>query len=408
MGRPTRFPLKPRAADAEAPGMRCERLVYEADDGQLCLQLHPGLTVLGGMDPAAARVLVGDLAGALLGPRPGVRADLVDEDGGPVGSLAELVDAPPDVDALVRTVRVRRAEPDTVRLRAELLLSLADADHDVVTATARAAVDAAAHLDTLHAAYAAAAAETSSIEEIGEQHGEVEDRRRTADRRRRTGLGAALLLTVGAGAAFATIGIAAAGGLLAAAIALFIVTVRTHEKVLSAMDEERRALEAAGAETALGVQLQRVNLMLQATRRSRELHAAEAAHDEAMFAWSGLAGPLDPAQVLDPDGELALMRRILAEHRESAPVLAAAVLALLDQLDDAAVDAEPLPVVIDRALDDLPSDTAISFLELVVARAHRQVVLVTGSEALLAWARDLDGNRGRVVGPADPAAVLAA
>ena len=56
--------------------MRVERLVIEAGENTLTLDLHPRLTVVAGMGRVERESLVGELIGALGGTRPGLHLEV--------------------------------------------------------------------------------------------------------------------------------------------------------------------------------------------------------------------------------------------------------------------------------------------------------------------------------------------
>jgi hypothetical protein len=373
--------------------MRCERLRYEAEGREVALPLHPDLTVFGGLGPAAARVLADDLAAALLAPRPGCKAHLVDETGRPVGSLGDLVDVPPSRAVLERLVHVGPDDDDVAARRAGVL-AIAAGDPGEIAARARAASVARAELAALHAALDTATADTVSAAELGSQHGASEDARTRADRRRAGGIALAFALSAGGLAAAMAGSSLVALPLLLVSAAVLGLALWVHRRALAADEAERAARAALGAETSLGVQLKRVNLMLQATRERRELVQAEARHREAVRVWSAVAGPIDPAALDDLADELAMLRGLPAGRSRTA----AGVVALIGRIEAARVDDEPLPVVLDHALDDLPDEAAIGLLEVLLRRRRvGQVVLVTTKSAVLEWARTTAGGSARVV-----------
>jgi hypothetical protein len=381
--------------------MRCERLRYEADGREVALLLHPDLTVFGGMEPAAARVLATDLAAALLAPRPGCRAHLVDESGRSIDSLGDLVAVPPSRAVLERLVRVGPDDDDVAARRAGLL-AIASGDPVEIAARARAASVAGGELAGLHARLDSATADTASAAELGTRHGASEDARTRADRRRAAGIALAFLLSAGGLAAAMSGRSLVALPLLVVSASVLALAIWIHRRALTAAEAERAALEALGAETSLGVQLKRVNLMLQATRERRELAQAEARHREALRAWSAVAGPIDPTTLDDLAEEIAMLRGLPAGRARTA----AGVAALVARVEAARVGDEPLPVVLDRALDEFPDEAAIGLLEVLLRRPRvGQVVLVTTKSAVVEWARSAAGGSARVV--AAPAATLA-
>src|SRR5687767_13555157 len=61
--------------------MRVERVVIEAGENTLTLDLHPRLTVIAGMGDVERESLVGELIGALGGTRPGLHLEVQDRRG---------------------------------------------------------------------------------------------------------------------------------------------------------------------------------------------------------------------------------------------------------------------------------------------------------------------------------------
>ena len=61
--------------------MRLERLVIEADQNTFALDLHPRLTVIGGVGRLEREGLVNELVGALAGGRQGVHLELQADNG---------------------------------------------------------------------------------------------------------------------------------------------------------------------------------------------------------------------------------------------------------------------------------------------------------------------------------------
>lgn len=378
--------------------MRCERLQYEAEGRVVTLPLHPDLTVFGGMDREAARVLADDLSAALVDPRPGSWATLVDGAGRTVGSLRELVATVPSPAALARQVRIGPDDDDVAARRAGLL-AIAAADPVEIDARARAALVAAEELAALRAALDSAAADSVSASELGSRHGESEDARTRADRTRARGIALAFALSAGALTA-ATVGrtVVALPLLLVSAVVL-VLAIWIHRRAVAAAEAEAEARAALGAETSLGVQLKRVNLMLQTTRERRELARSEALHREATRSWTAVAGPIDPAALATLGEELALLRSLPPGRSRTA----ATALAIRDRVASAKVEDEQVPVVLDGVLDDLPDDVAIGLLEVLLRRhSAAQVLLVTTKSAILDWARTEAGGSARVVAtPAD-------
>src|SRR4051812_9890350 len=78
---PTPRALKRRDGRADTCHMRFQRLVLQSGNVAFTLPLHHRLTVIGGVGGAEGEGWVGELLGALAGPRRGVRLEICDDAG---------------------------------------------------------------------------------------------------------------------------------------------------------------------------------------------------------------------------------------------------------------------------------------------------------------------------------------
>jgi hypothetical protein len=396
-------PLKPDAADAEDAAMRCRSLHFEAGGDELTLHLHPRLTVVGGLVPEARPVLVADLVAALLRPRPGTRASLEDDDGRPVAPLAERIHPVPEPADVAALVRVGDLAAGHAPERASVLDRLAavpaeDLDRLVTDLSA-----ATARLERLREACGSAVGEVAELDAVDERHRLLEEERTGAARRCRVGLGAATALAVAAVLAAVTAGPVVGAVALAGSAAAAVASLRIRRRTTAIDAEERRALADAGAETMLGLQLRRVNVLLATTRQRRDLAAAATEVEALRAGWDALARPLPP-EVLDSlTGELALLRTLRSCEDAHPSGTGGSLLALMDRIASTRFGgaAGPrLPLVLDGTLDPIDPRVATCFLEMVLDRADAgQIVVLTGSTPLLEWAKGRSSGRLGVVTP---------
>jgi hypothetical protein len=395
--------LKPDAADAEDAAMRCRSLHFEAGGDELTLHLHPRLTIVGGLAPEARPVLVADLVAALLRPRPGTRASLEDDDGRPVAPLAERLDPVPEPAEITALVRVGGLAAGHAPERASVLDRLAAVPAEDLDQLAAELSSAAERLERLGEECGSAVGEVADLDAVDELHRLLEEDRADAARGCRIGLGTAAALAVAAALATVTAGpvvgaVAVAGSAVAAGAAL-----RLSRRTAAIAAEERRALADAGAETMLGLQLRRVNVLLATTRQRRDRAAAAAEVGALRAGWDALARPLDPEALGPLTGELALLRTLRSCEDEHPAGTGGSLLALMDRIDSTRIGgvAGPrLPLVLDGTLDPIDPRVATCFLEVVLNRTDTgQLVVLTGSAPLLEWAKGQSSGRLRVVTP---------
>jgi hypothetical protein len=428
--------LQVRRAEADPGGMRVERLVIEAGDNTLTLDLHPRLTVVAGMGRIEREGLVGELIGALGGSRPGLHLELEERSGRHLAVFrptigrhrivdvdrakdvtAEFADAEGECNLLThlgldsrtarRMMRFGAADLATNSNRGHAVEVLAALDQQRVWAAAEALRRAEGDLTSESEAIGSAPEDAAMIEEVEARHNAVEQAADQFERtRKRT-------FWVGGACGLATIpGVAAAGaeGLLFAvlAIASVIASLLARAKVGRAAKAEERALADAGASSYLGFQLQRVNGLLANDSSRKVLMDVAGARRAALADWEHVAGDIPVEFALanreEIEGASRLRREVdaLSSISSTAPDVPGDLTsdlahALVTRLAEArAVAGEGMPLLLDDPFQQLDPSVKPLLLELLGRSAGEpQIVFLTEDEDVASWAR-LEALTGEV------------
>jgi hypothetical protein len=435
MGRAAQIGLQVTLREADHHTMRVERLVIEAGENTLTLDLHPRLTVLAGMGAVERQSLVGELIGALAGTRPGLHLEVVDrrgrhlavfrpttgrhrivdvdrardvtaeftDDDGECNLLAKLAVDSRDARRLMRFGAADLAASSHRGQAVEILSSL---DQRRVWAAATALRQAEADLTSEAEAIGSAPEDAAMIEEVEARHFAVEQAaERFETTRRRT------FVIGGACAGFTMPGVYVAGaaGLLFMAIALVAVgaSLLARSNVGRAARAEERALEEAGANSYLGFQLQRVNGLLANDANRKALMDVAGARRQALAEWQQVAGDIPVEWALanrEEIEEAARLRRevdALGALSSTADVsedmtgdLAHVLITRLAEVRSAG--GEGAPLVLDDPFRELDPSVKPLLLELLSRSAgDPQILFLTEDEHVASWAR-LEALTGEV------------
>jgi hypothetical protein len=407
--------------------MRLERLVVASGERTLATDLHPGLTVVGGLTPAAREALVGELLDGLTGSRPGVHVELV-LGGRPLavfrpaggrhrvidtGSVADVTSAHAGADGeidLFAALGVDRAVARrTMRLGREDLVPrgeseawiarLAAADPERLWDTAMRC-RAAEHLVEAAAAGGLTVDDAPIVEELEQRHATLVEATDTYDRIRLIALTIATVGALGA-VGMANVGTrAAVVPFMLVALAGVALAIRYRWAVEEAARAERAVLRRAGADDYTTFHYERVSALLDTDRERRRFMQAVGDHRRAMQAWGEVAGPVplhfalehehqirDAAELRERTGALRGPDG-LGVDTEVASELVGVLAERLRAVRSLTGGDEVLPVVVDDALSELDPSVSGALLHLLAERAaEQQVVVVTADEAVVAWAR---------------------
>ena len=373
--------------------MRLRRLVFDLGDGEaLALDLHPRVTVVAGMHPDEQAALADELIGAMAGTRPGVSCEVEGLAPGKVPSLL---------------ARLELASPENARV-ARFCAADGIGDHDEDAAiTTLASVDqrrlwAAADAVSWAEAKVATEADASEGDRAAVQRVEASHAAREAAAERFESIRKVAFYVSGFCGLVALPAVLRVGapGLAFVAIAMLgaLASFAAWRKLVQAQRAEQEALEAAGAESYLGFNLQQHGDMPDEDRL--RLMTAGDARREALASWQRLAGDVDVSWALHHREEIeaaaALRYRI-----DTVGAFGSSELAVDDPEDDEVIHAllrrmaeartfrgEGVPLVLVEPFTGVGAQVKPFVLELLSrANGNPQLIVLTGDEEVASWAR---------------------
>ncbi len=430
--------------------MHFERLVIEAGSNTFTLDLHPRLTVIGGVGRIEREGLITELIGSLGAGRDGVHVELVSDSGGRFAIFrprqaahrvidvdgaadvtAEFSDPDGRIDLLGRANLDTRSAREVMRFgqvdlvttheRDRLVQQLAQVNQNELWVAAEALRLAQRRLDEEAAAVGSTAEDAEVIERIEERHAAFEASQAQLEKFRKYTFIISALAAIGVVPAVLTLGLIAAGPLMLIAAASTLVSIVMWRKNERAHAAEEEALAAAGAQSYLGFHLQRVNGLLSSDQARKRLMQASEEHREALKRWQVIAGDVELSWTLAHRSDIAAAVRLRqdvvslgmvstgAETAEGdrAAALAHAVVNRLNQLRTLGPGGESFPALLDEPFAAVEESLRPSLVELLVRSSqHQQIVLFTESEAICQWAR-LEAMTG-AIGLVEPRVTAAA
>ncbi len=403
------------------------RMVIEAGRHTIALDLHPRLTVITGLGKLERESLAGELLGALGPSRPGIHLEVVTDEGRhlalfrPVNGRARLVDVEagsditPDaasggadiyaqhgleVGAARRALKVTRADLSTQAQADTVVQRLADVEQTALWAAAARVQVTDEVLQAESLASGTAPEDAEIIDRIERRHIELEGALEAMTRAQRLARVVTALGVLGAVAAVLVSPIMAVPllGLAAAALA---VALRYRSRVERAHQQEKKALDAAGAESYLGFHVQRIDGLVSNEHSRRRLLTAASEHRVAAAQWFELAGDVSVDWALERHSEISVAARLRSDvrslgvmsssapgHSELASDLAHALLTRLARARTLGDMGETFPLVIDEPFTKLDAGLKVPMLELLARSAGSpQVILLTNEEEVASWAR---------------------
>lgn len=405
--------------------MRFERLVIDSGDHSLAVDIHPRLTVLTGLGQFERDALATEIIGALSSSRPGVHLELQSDSGTrfavfrPEGASARVVDIDNRLDVTSsfsddngRIDLLARAGLDTHQARRlmyvgsqrltesiegdQLVLQLASVDQAELWSTAERLQNADRDLEREADELGSSAEDADAVAHIEESHQLFEEAVTQAESVRKINFlvaGIAALFSIPASQILGMAGILVLATIAVAAVVVSMVYWRRAE---AAGRAEAEALEAAGAHSYLGFHLQRVNGLLGSDAHRRRLLQVAEAQREAQARWSALAGNVSVEWALEHRGAVVAAS---ATGRDLSPAdaeiageeLTAATHALQQQFSgvrNVGAGMETFPLLLDEPFSELDPSIVAPLLETILEQsAHQQVLLLTESDEISAWAR---------------------
>jgi len=411
--------------------MHFERLVIEAGTNTFTLDLHPRLTVIGGVGRIEREGLVTELIGSLGAGRDGVHVELVADSGGRFAIFrprsaphrvidvdaatdvtAEFSDAEGCIDLLGRANLDARSAREVMRFcQADLLTTherdrqvqqLAQVNQNELWVAAEALRIAQRRLDDEASAVGSTAEDAEVIERIEARHAEFEASQAQLERYRKYTFVISALAAMGVVPAVLYVGLLAAVPLMVLAAASTLISIQMWRKNDKAHAAEEEALAAAGAQSYLGFHLQRVNGLLSSDQARKRLMQASEEHREALKRWQVIAGDVDLNWTLAHRGDISAAVRLRQDvvslgmvptgadngDGERAASLAHTIVSRLNRLRTLGPGGESFPALLDEPFAAVEDSIVPSLVELLVRSSqHQQVVLFTESEAICQWAR---------------------
>ena len=407
--------------------MRFQRLLLEAGSTTVTVDLHPRLTVIAGVGELERESLVTELLAGLAGSRPGTHVEVM-TDGGrrlgiihpPMGGRDRVVElethedvttefatdsggvdvlAPYGFDLTSAKRRCRMSSWDMVSEAAAdgTIAALAAADQTRLWAAAEDVRETDARLKSEVAAAGGDPEDAPLVEEVERRHAAFEAAQERLEYVRHHGIfvgGACVVAAVPAVALqhWASV------PLLVVAIVTTLLSIVYRRRMEKARKAERRALEAAGAETYLAFRLQRMNSMFDGgADRSRLAHAV-GAHRDALTRWQHVAGDVSVELAFElKDRVIAASRRLQEAGGGAAAATAAAaepaelaqaLIVRMNELRHAGLGGESLPLILDEPLQGVSPSVKQWVLELVGRSAGSpQIVYLTSDTDVANWAR---------------------
>ncbi len=408
--------------------MRISRLVIESDQQKFTLDLHRRCTVIAGLSSDENEAMISELTSALGPGRAGVHLEFTEDDGAafavfrPHTSHHRVVHVERSADV---TARYRRRDgsvdllhargTDVLAARDHLVLApahlphreatdpvirrLASLDQAALRASLRDLEAAEANLAKLAEAEDARK-DTEAVDRVEEVHAELERYQQKHERARRfsfyTGVFAAVasfLVILGGGPVLAAL------PLVALAVGVSVFSILQWRQVEEARDIEDEALDAAGAQSYLGLHIERVNSLISSTQRRSEMLIADEKHRLALEDWKRLVGDIPVRWVLEHGYEIAeaaTLRQELIDDGALAMkdgVVDDSGLLFLRSLRswilaaDGVGDDGGLPIICNDPFRDLdPGAKPVLLEELNRSAGDHQVVFLTSDPDVVSWA----------------------
>ena len=408
--------------------MRISRLVIESDSRNFTLDLHRRCTVIAGLNPDENDALIKEFTSAIGPGRAGVHLELTDGDANklavfrPATSRHRVIDVARSADL---TEHYRKRDGNVDLLHANGTSTMEARDHLVLTPahlpqsdTTDPVIRKLASIDqkVLHEAIKnLESAEkqlakfteadpddkrTDAVARVETLHVELEERQATHERVRR------FSFYVGIFAAVISFLVVLSGGPLVAALPLIGLAAGvsaisfTHWRRLEeARVQEDEALVDAGAQSYLGLHIQRVNSLISNNQRRSEMLVADEQYRQALEEWKHLAGDIPMRWVLEHSYEIAeagLLRQQLIEQGALAVedgVVDDSGLLFLRSLRswistaDGLGKRSGLPIICNDPFEDLDSAAKPVLLEELTRTAdHHQIVFLTRDPDVISWA----------------------
>jgi hypothetical protein len=414
------------------PSVKFERLVIEAGPNTFSLLLHRRLTVIAGLSAVEREAITGELIGSLGTGRPEVHVEVVQASGRrlavfrPEGARHRVIDvATPDGRDVTGEFLNGDGDIDLFHhhgldpVRARRMLRLSHADLQA-GAAGDEAVRRLAEVDQTQLWSAAARARVTDDEltheagtlGIGVEDDEVVNRIERHHARVESALehhhrwqtytAFVALIAVAVGLIVSVFEPSGALPIFGIGIVTGVMAIAFRFQVWRAERAELAVLRAAGSESYLSFQLQRVDgLLSNENGRRRLLNAAEI-HRSAAERWAQIAGDVSVEWAMERHEEITATARLRHDmsmigalssspstgEDHGAAELARAIVSRLAAVRTLGRAQEGFPLVLDEPFEGVAPEAKPVLLELLGRTSGSpQMVLFTSDEDVASWAR---------------------
>ncbi len=422
--------LKSRPAMVDLRDVHFERLTIESGDATFTLHLDPRMTVIAGVGPAEREGLIAELVGGLSSGRNGVHLEICSDAGAhyavrrPAGGTHRVIDLDEDRDVTAAFTspdgrvnvleragldirgakQAMRVTPTDLTTRTEVeerILSLAHVEQsrlwevaEKVKEREKAVADAAGELgDPIDA---------SVLAEIERRHAEFEVAEADHEAARRVSL------LVGANAAALALLLLLLGSLAIAvpflllAVGMTAYSARYWQRMETARREEELALEAAGAQSFMSFQINRVNGLLANDHHRKQMMKAAEYHRAAVAEWQLLAGDVSvdwafeyrqqirtsASKLRNSLGVRNPMAMTMSRAETTTADLTHALLRRLSEVRSLGAGGESFPIFLDEPFTRVPPELKPELLGVLLDASQRQqVIFLTEDADVASWAR---------------------
>lgn len=404
--------------------MIVERLVIEDGGSSRYVEFHQRLTVVPGLDGADRRVLLSELRSALGAHRDGVHLEIKTDSGVSLAAFRGIdghrminVDTTTDVSSAFTDPAGRlnpayglAVEEDGLVIDSQILANRNDEDRkinllsgadqeelwgvlDRIAQTRQATTEAEAH----HADLSAPQQDSQVSAEVYDNYFASSE---TVPLTKKLAAAAGLAGVIGAAVLyFVMTSLSSVIPMVLGALSLVILGFFGYPIIrqLLAQRAANSALEEAGVDNFFNFQLQQVDGMMAQDEQRKKLREAAADHDAAIEEWTALAGDIDPDFALSHRTTIQLGASLRAADPDDDPnsgFLHPTTPLLLRCVGAIDSENERSPRILDAPFEALDETTRATLLDIMFeASAHRQIILLAGSDDAAAWAlKHLDGN----------------
>lgn len=422
--------LKSRGRMVDLREVHFERLTIESGDATFALHLDPRMTVIAGVGPAERDGLIAELVGGLSSGRSGVHLEICSDAGAryavrrPGGGPHRVIDLDDDRDVTAaftspdgqvnvleragldvrRAKQAMRVTPTDLSTRTEVeerILSLAHVEQSRLWEVAEKVKDRERAVTNV-AADLGDPTDGSVLAAIERRHAEFEVAEADHEAARRVSL------LVGANAAalallLLLLGIfAVAVPFLLLAVGMTAYSARYWQRMEKARAEEDRVLAAAGAQSYMSFQINRVNGLLANDHHRKQMMKAAEYQRAAVAEWQLLAGEVSvdwaleyerqiraaAAKLRDSVGVRNPMAMTMSRNETTTADLTHALLRRLAEVRNLGAGGESLPIFLDEPFTRVPSEVKAELLGVLLdSSRHQQVIFLTEDPDVASWAR---------------------